>query len=152
MVFADSINRAGHRKVPSPLSFNARTTRRSIHPLLPHDFPQPTAKTAARRVAARAWKSPWLVTFLEACGGRLAIDATMAAGTKSGFGGQNGMCRSQRESAKAAEKPAAKRRETAAEQGEGLMRDVVCLTGGGGTDSACTAFMGLLTTAQVQRT
>jgi hypothetical protein len=37
----------------------------------------PTAKTADRLVAARAWKSPWLVTVLEAYGGRLAIEATM---------------------------------------------------------------------------
>ena len=35
------------------------------------------AKTADRPVAARAWKSPWLVTVLEAYGGRLAIEATM---------------------------------------------------------------------------
>ncbi len=33
---------AGHRKVPGPLSFNARKTRRSIHPRLPHDCPHPT--------------------------------------------------------------------------------------------------------------
>ena len=37
----------------------------------------PTAKTADRLVAAQAWKSPWLVTLLEAYGGRLAIEATM---------------------------------------------------------------------------
>jgi hypothetical protein len=37
----------------------------------------PTAKTADRRVAALAWKRPWLVTVLEAYGGRLAIEATM---------------------------------------------------------------------------
>jgi hypothetical protein len=37
----------------------------------------PAAKTADRLVAARAWKSPWLVTLLEAYGGRLAIEATM---------------------------------------------------------------------------
>ncbi len=35
------------------------------------------AKTADRPVAARAWKSPWPVTLLEAYGGRLAIEATM---------------------------------------------------------------------------
>ncbi len=35
------------------------------------------AKTADRLVAARAWKSPWLVTLLEAYGGRLAIEATV---------------------------------------------------------------------------
>ena len=35
--------RTGHRKVPGPVSFNARTTRRSIHPRLPHDSPNPTA-------------------------------------------------------------------------------------------------------------
>jgi len=76
MVFADSINRAGHRKVPGPVSFNARTRRRSIHPRLPLDFPHPTAKTADQRVAAMAWKSQWLVPFLKAYGGRLAIEAT----------------------------------------------------------------------------
>ena len=37
----------------------------------------PAAKTADRLVAARARKSPWLVTVLEAYGGRLAIVATM---------------------------------------------------------------------------
>ena len=37
----------------------------------------PTAKTADRPVAARAWKRPWLVPLLEAYGGRLAIEATM---------------------------------------------------------------------------
>ncbi len=37
----------------------------------------PTAKTADRLVAARAWKRPWLVTLLEAYGGRLAIEATV---------------------------------------------------------------------------
>ena len=37
----------------------------------------PAAKTADRLVAARAWKSPWLVTVLEAYGGRLAVEATM---------------------------------------------------------------------------
>ena len=37
----------------------------------------PAAKTADRLVAARAWNSPWLVTLLEAYGGRLAIEATM---------------------------------------------------------------------------
>jgi len=35
------------------------------------------AKTADRLVAARVWKSPWLVTLLQAYGGRLAIEATM---------------------------------------------------------------------------
>ena len=38
---------------------------------------RPAAKTADRPVAARAWKRPWLVTVLEAYGGRLAIEATM---------------------------------------------------------------------------
>ena len=37
----------------------------------------PAAKTACRLVAARAWKSPWLVTILEAYGGRPATEATM---------------------------------------------------------------------------
>ena len=37
----------------------------------------PAAKTADRLVAAQALKSPWLVTLLEAYGGRLAIEATM---------------------------------------------------------------------------
>jgi hypothetical protein len=37
----------------------------------------PAAKTADRLVAARAWKSPWLVTLPEAYGRRLAIEATM---------------------------------------------------------------------------
>ena len=37
----------------------------------------PAAKTADRPVAARAWKSPWLVTVLKAYGGRSAIEATM---------------------------------------------------------------------------
>ena len=37
----------------------------------------PPAKTADRPVAARVWKSHWLVTVLEAYGGRLAIGATM---------------------------------------------------------------------------
>ena len=63
--------------MPGPLSFNAHTTRRSIHPRVPHDSPNPAAKTADRLVAARAWKSPWLVTVLEAYDGRLAIEATM---------------------------------------------------------------------------
>ena len=35
------------------------------------------SKTADRPVAARVWKSPWLVTVLKAYGGRLAIEATM---------------------------------------------------------------------------
>jgi len=35
------------------------------------------ATTADRPVAARVWKSPWVVTVLEAYGGRLAIEATM---------------------------------------------------------------------------
>jgi len=34
-------------------------------------------KTVYRLAAARAWKSPWLVTLPEAYGGRLAIEATM---------------------------------------------------------------------------
>ena len=63
--------------MPGPLSFNARKTSRSIHPRLPHDSPHPAAKTANRLVAARAWKSAWLVTVLEAYDGRLAIEATM---------------------------------------------------------------------------
>jgi len=37
----------------------------------------PAAKTADRLVAALAWKRPWMVTVLEAYGGRLAIEATM---------------------------------------------------------------------------
>jgi hypothetical protein len=37
----------------------------------------PTAKSADRRVASLACKSHWLVTVLEACGGRLAIEATI---------------------------------------------------------------------------
>ena len=37
----------------------------------------PAAKTADRLVVARVWKSDWLVTVLEAYGGRLAIEATM---------------------------------------------------------------------------
>jgi hypothetical protein len=37
----------------------------------------PATKTADRPVAARAGKSHWLVTVLEAYGGRLAIEATM---------------------------------------------------------------------------
>jgi hypothetical protein len=37
----------------------------------------PAAKTADRLVAARAWKSPWLVTVVEAYRGRLAIEATV---------------------------------------------------------------------------
>ena len=37
----------------------------------------PAAKTADGLAAARAWKSPWLVTVVEAYGGRLAIEATM---------------------------------------------------------------------------
>jgi hypothetical protein len=37
----------------------------------------PAAKTAGRPVAARVWKSPWLVQVLKAYGGRLAIEATM---------------------------------------------------------------------------
>jgi hypothetical protein len=45
--------------------------------LLGESVEDPTAKTADRLVAARAWKSPWLVTVLEAYGGRLAIEATM---------------------------------------------------------------------------
>ena len=63
--------------MPGPLSFSARKTRRSIHTRLLHDSPHPPAKTADRPMAARAWKSPWLVTVLEAYGGRLAIEATM---------------------------------------------------------------------------
>ena len=45
--------------------------------LLERKMEGPTAKTADRPVAARAWKSPWMVTLLEAYGGRLAIEATM---------------------------------------------------------------------------
>jgi hypothetical protein len=37
----------------------------------------PATKTADRPVAARAGKSHWLVTVLEAYGGRLVIEATM---------------------------------------------------------------------------
>jgi hypothetical protein len=37
----------------------------------------PAAKTADRPVAARAWKTPWLVRVLEAYGGRSATEATM---------------------------------------------------------------------------
>ncbi len=37
----------------------------------------PATTTAARPVAARVWKSPWMVTLLEAYGGRLAIETTM---------------------------------------------------------------------------
>jgi len=76
--------------MPGPVSFNARRRRRSIHRRLPHDSLNPTAKPADQRVAARAWKSPWLVPVLEAYGGRLAIDATMAAGTKTASGGGMG--------------------------------------------------------------
>jgi hypothetical protein len=36
-------NRAGHRKVPGPVSFGARKTSRSIHPRLRHDSPHPAA-------------------------------------------------------------------------------------------------------------
>ena len=60
-----------------PVVFWSRHDNRSIHPRLPHDSPHPTAKTADRTVAERAWKSPWLGTLLEAYGGRLAIEATM---------------------------------------------------------------------------
>ena len=49
----------------------------SVHSRLSHDSPHPTAKTADRSVAARVGKSPWLVTVLEAYGGRLAIEETM---------------------------------------------------------------------------
>jgi len=45
--------------------------------LLGESVEGPTAKTADRPVAARAWKRPWLVRLLEAYGGRLAIEATM---------------------------------------------------------------------------
>jgi hypothetical protein len=45
--------------------------------LLGESVEGPTAKTADRPVAARVGKSPWLVTILEAYGGRLAIEATM---------------------------------------------------------------------------
>jgi hypothetical protein len=45
--------------------------------LLGESVEGPTANTADRLVAARAWKSPWLVTLLEAYGGRVAIEATM---------------------------------------------------------------------------
>jgi len=38
---------------------------------------RPAAKTADTPEASLACKSPWLVTVLEACGGRLAIEATM---------------------------------------------------------------------------
>ena len=70
------------------MSFGARSTRRSIHPRLPHHSPHRTAKTADRLVAARAWKSPWLVTVLEAYGGRLAIEATMEPPvTQGGYSG-----------------------------------------------------------------
>jgi len=37
----------------------------------------PAAKTADRPVAARAGKTPWLVTVLKAYDGRSAIEATM---------------------------------------------------------------------------
>ena len=50
---------------------------RSFASRLPHHSPHPTANTAYRLVAARVWKSPWLVTLLEAYGGRLAIEATV---------------------------------------------------------------------------
>jgi hypothetical protein len=45
--------------------------------LLGESVEGPTTKTADRPVAERAWKSPWLVTVLEAYGGRLAIEAAM---------------------------------------------------------------------------
>jgi hypothetical protein len=38
---------------------------------------EPTATTADKPVAERAWKRPWMVTLLEAYCGRLAIEATM---------------------------------------------------------------------------
>jgi len=37
----------------------------------------PAAETGDRQMAARAWKTPWSVTVLEAVGGRLAIEATV---------------------------------------------------------------------------
>jgi hypothetical protein len=45
--------------------------------LLGESVEDPAAKTAGRPVAERAWKRPWLVTLLEAYGGRLAVKATM---------------------------------------------------------------------------
>ena len=39
--------------------------------------PASPVSPADKLVATRAWKSPWLVTLLEAYGGRLAIEATM---------------------------------------------------------------------------
>jgi hypothetical protein len=45
--------------------------------LLGESVEGPTTKTADRLVAALAWKRPWLVTVLEAYGGRLAIEAIM---------------------------------------------------------------------------
>ena len=45
--------------------------------LLGESVEGPAAKTADRPVAARAWKSPWMVTLFEAYVGRLAIEATM---------------------------------------------------------------------------
>ena len=42
-------------------------------------------------MAARAWKSPWLVTVLDAYGGRLAIEATIEppATMSRNHGGEN---------------------------------------------------------------
>ena len=62
------------RRTSMPLLF---FLGRSFASRLPHHSPHPTANTAYRLVAARVWKSPWLVTLLEAYGGRLAIEATV---------------------------------------------------------------------------
>ena len=53
----------------------------------------PAATTADRLVAARAWKSPWLVTVLEAYGGRLAIEppATERGQVGAKSAGERGM-------------------------------------------------------------
>ncbi len=47
--------------------------------LLGEGVEDPDAKTADRRVAALAWRRPWMATLLEAYGGRLAVKATMGA-------------------------------------------------------------------------
>ena len=69
--------RGAHEVIPGGEVTWARKSRRSIHPRLPHQPPHTAAKTADRLVAARVWKSHWLVTLLEAYGGRLAIEATV---------------------------------------------------------------------------
>ena len=56
--------------IASVRSLKGPKTGPSTGPISAHQLP-------SLSVSARAWKSHWLVTVLEAYGGRLAIEATM---------------------------------------------------------------------------